>query len=272
MVRAVCAGRRLVELDGPEVGALAAEDRLKSVAVGGDSGSRRRRRAVDHRCRCAAAGHRGAGRRADPLRAAHRGRHRRRRPDRDLRAPRSARCTVARPRAVRPGAGFVAARRRDPKGPAGDVAEVGANRTARTRPNRRSHTRFRRCRFGRTGARSGAAGRVSGQRRRPATEAQPGRSGRRADRHPATVPLGQRGADGRQRDVRRCRGHGRGQTGADRSGAVAVATSRHVRPVGRRSAARRAVVRPTRLRQDLRGPRVGQHWAARACMRSKAPS
>jgi transitional endoplasmic reticulum ATPase len=33
MVRAVCAGRRLVALDGPEVGALAAEDRLKSVAA-----------------------------------------------------------------------------------------------------------------------------------------------------------------------------------------------------------------------------------------------
>lgn len=31
LVRAVCAGRRLVELDGPEVGALAAEDRLKTV-------------------------------------------------------------------------------------------------------------------------------------------------------------------------------------------------------------------------------------------------
>jgi transitional endoplasmic reticulum ATPase len=32
MVRAVCAGRRLVELDGPGVGALAAEDRLKAMA------------------------------------------------------------------------------------------------------------------------------------------------------------------------------------------------------------------------------------------------
>jgi transitional endoplasmic reticulum ATPase len=32
LVRAVCAGRRLVQLDGPEVGALAAEDRLKTVA------------------------------------------------------------------------------------------------------------------------------------------------------------------------------------------------------------------------------------------------
>src|SRR5262249_47338426 len=32
LVRAVCAGRRMVELDGPEVGALAAEDRLKTVA------------------------------------------------------------------------------------------------------------------------------------------------------------------------------------------------------------------------------------------------
>ena len=32
MVRAVCAGRRLVDLDGPEIGALAAEDRLKAVA------------------------------------------------------------------------------------------------------------------------------------------------------------------------------------------------------------------------------------------------
>ena len=32
MVRAVCAARRLVELDGPEVGALRAEDRLQSVS------------------------------------------------------------------------------------------------------------------------------------------------------------------------------------------------------------------------------------------------
>ena len=32
MVRTVCASRRLVELDGPEVGALAAEDRLRHVA------------------------------------------------------------------------------------------------------------------------------------------------------------------------------------------------------------------------------------------------
>ncbi|OBK15060.1 AAA family ATPase [Mycobacterium asiaticum] len=32
LVRAVCAGRRLVELDGPEVGALAADERLQSVA------------------------------------------------------------------------------------------------------------------------------------------------------------------------------------------------------------------------------------------------
>ena len=32
LVRAVCDGRRLVELDGPEVGALAAEDRLEAVA------------------------------------------------------------------------------------------------------------------------------------------------------------------------------------------------------------------------------------------------
>ena len=32
LVRAVCADRRLVELDGPEVGALHAEDRLKSVS------------------------------------------------------------------------------------------------------------------------------------------------------------------------------------------------------------------------------------------------
>ena len=32
LVRAVCAGRRTVELDGPEIGALAADDRLKAVA------------------------------------------------------------------------------------------------------------------------------------------------------------------------------------------------------------------------------------------------
>ncbi|ORV88450.1 ATPase [Mycobacterium interjectum] len=33
LVRAVCDGRRLIELDGPEVGALAADDRLKTVAA-----------------------------------------------------------------------------------------------------------------------------------------------------------------------------------------------------------------------------------------------
>jgi transitional endoplasmic reticulum ATPase len=33
LVRAVCAGRRLIELDSPEVGALAAEDRLQRVAA-----------------------------------------------------------------------------------------------------------------------------------------------------------------------------------------------------------------------------------------------
>jgi transitional endoplasmic reticulum ATPase len=32
LVRAVCAGRRLVELDGPDVGALAAQERLKAIA------------------------------------------------------------------------------------------------------------------------------------------------------------------------------------------------------------------------------------------------
>jgi transitional endoplasmic reticulum ATPase len=32
LVRAVCAGRRLIELDGPDVGALAAQERLKAVA------------------------------------------------------------------------------------------------------------------------------------------------------------------------------------------------------------------------------------------------
>jgi transitional endoplasmic reticulum ATPase len=35
LVRAVCAGRRLVELDGPEVGALAADDRLNRVTSAG---------------------------------------------------------------------------------------------------------------------------------------------------------------------------------------------------------------------------------------------
>ncbi|KZS84886.1 AAA family ATPase [Mycobacterium persicum] len=39
LVRAVCAGRRLVELDGPEVGALAAEDRLKAVAAAVKAGT-----------------------------------------------------------------------------------------------------------------------------------------------------------------------------------------------------------------------------------------
>lgn len=33
LVRAVCAGRRLVELDGPQIGALGADDRLKAVTT-----------------------------------------------------------------------------------------------------------------------------------------------------------------------------------------------------------------------------------------------
>ena len=48
LVRAVCAGRRLVELDGPEVGALAAEDRLKTVASAVTAIRHRRRCAADH--------------------------------------------------------------------------------------------------------------------------------------------------------------------------------------------------------------------------------
>jgi transitional endoplasmic reticulum ATPase len=37
LVRAVCEGRRLIMLDGPEVGALAADDRLKTVAAAAES-------------------------------------------------------------------------------------------------------------------------------------------------------------------------------------------------------------------------------------------
>ena len=65
LVRAVCAGRRLVELDSPEVGALAAEDRLQRVAASVTESARRRRSPLDRRHRRAAAGHRRTGCDAD---------------------------------------------------------------------------------------------------------------------------------------------------------------------------------------------------------------
>ena len=57
MVRTVCAQRRLVELDGPEIGALAAQDRLRTVADAVADGAGWRRCVADQRHRRAAAGH-----------------------------------------------------------------------------------------------------------------------------------------------------------------------------------------------------------------------
>ena len=51
LVRAVCDGRRLVELDGPEVGALSCRRPSQNRGLGGADGARRRRRVADHRCR-----------------------------------------------------------------------------------------------------------------------------------------------------------------------------------------------------------------------------
>ena len=201
LVRAVCDGRRLIELDGPEVGALAADDRLKTVASAvkkvRDGGGVLLIADVDALLPAT----------AEPVAALILG---------DLRAAvategvaliatsatRPARYPAARPRPVRPRAGPAAARRGHPQGAPGDAAQTGAHRRSRPRRDRRSHTGFRRRRPCRPGARSRAAGGVSGPYGRPTTEAEPGRSRRRADRHPATVPLGQRGADHGQRDAR----------------------------------------------------------------------
>ena len=75
LVRAVCAERRLVELDGPEVGALRAEDRLQTVASAvatvRDGGGVLLITDIDALLPV----DRRAGRHADPDRVAHRGRH-----------------------------------------------------------------------------------------------------------------------------------------------------------------------------------------------------
>ena len=104
LVRAVCADRRLVELDGPEVGALRAEDRLKSVASAvatvRDGGGVLLITDIDALLPLRTA--RRSGRDADPRRTAQRGRHPRRRVRRHLGAARQRRPTTAGTRPVRP--------------------------------------------------------------------------------------------------------------------------------------------------------------------------
>jgi hypothetical protein len=252
MVRAVCAGRRLVELDGPEVGALAGEDRLKAVAS-------------------AVTAVRGGG---GVLLIS----------DIDALLPATSEPVAAlllaelRTAVATDGVALIVTSARpdqlDPRLRAPELCdrELGlplpdaATRKALLETLLQPHTGIRCRRSGRADPRGSAAGRVPGQRRRPTTEAEPGRSRRGAVRHPAAVPFRQRGIDRRQRHARRCRRHGRGQAGPHRSGAVAVAAPGHVRAVGCRSTARGAALRSTGLRQDVRGPRAGQHRATeRAC-------
>ena len=116
-MRAVCAERRLVELDGPEVGALRAEDRLTSVssavATVRDGGGVLLITDVD--ALLPADGR--AGRDADPHRTAHRGRHPRRRVRRDVaRCPTTSTPGCAAPDLCDRELGPEPARRRDPQG------------------------------------------------------------------------------------------------------------------------------------------------------------
>ncbi len=132
LVRAVCAGRRLVELDGPEVGALGAEDRLKAVASAvaavRDGGGVLLITDVDALLPAT----------AEPVAALILA---------ELRTAvatdgvaliatsartRPARSPAARTRTVRPRAGPAAARRRHPQGAAGGAAEAGTRRRPRS--------------------------------------------------------------------------------------------------------------------------------------------
>ena len=199
LVRAVCADRRLVELDGPEVGALRAEDRLKSVASAvatvRDGGGVLLITDIDALLPST----------ADPvatlilaeLRNAVG--HPRRRVRRHLGGARRRRPTAAGTRPVRPRARAEPARRRHPQAAAGGAAARRAVRRAQSRRNRRAHTGFRRRRSVRSGAGGRVAGGGAGQRGRQAAGADAGGPDRRDDRHPPAVAFGHRRGFGRRR-------------------------------------------------------------------------
>ena len=92
-----------------------------------------------------------------------------------------------------------------------------------------------------------AAARASADGKPPAADA--GRPDRCAQRHPPPVAVGHRRGVGRFGDARGRRRHGRDQAGAHRGGAVAAAASGDLRAPRRRAAARRAALRSARLRQ-----------------------
>ena len=190
LVRAVCAGRRLVELDGPEVGALAADDRLKrvtsAVAAVRDGGAVLLIADVDALLPAT----------AEPVATLILAELRKavatprvalivtsalpENLDSRLRAP----DLCDRELVLEP------ARRGHPHGAAGRSTETGTHRRSRRRRDRRPHTRFRGRRSRRPGARGGVARRRQGQLRRHAAQADPGRPARCADRDQAAVPLG----------------------------------------------------------------------------------
>ncbi len=258
MVRTVCAGRRLVELDGPEVGALRAEDRLSSVASAvatvRDGGGVLLITDIDALLPAA----------AEPVSTLilaelrNGGRHPGRRVRRDLGGPRIDRYPAAGARPVRPRAGPEPARRRDPQAAARGAAARCARQRPRARRNRRAHTGIRGRRPSGPGARGRPARGGEGQRGRQAAGPDAGGPDGCAERDPSAVAVCHRRGGRRLGDARRRRRHGRDQTGAHRGRAVAAAAPRDVRAPRRRAAARRAAVRPARLRQDVRGAGAGQ--------------
>ena len=276
LVRAVCADRRLVELDGPEVGALrrrgpAAQRRPRPWQTVRDGGGVLLITDIDALLPV----DRRTGRHPDPDRTA-RGRRRLRgsRSSRRRRMPDGVDARLRGPDLCDRELGAEPARRRDRARPArGAAAQRARGRTANS-------------------TRSPAAHRVSwspisppcAARRHCARPRGPSADGSRprstqddldrsARGDPAAVAVGhRRGVASESVDPRRRRRHGRDQAGAHRGGAVAAAASRHVRPARRRSAARCAALRSARLRQDVRGAGAGRAPAGSACTPSRAPS
>ena len=258
--------RRLVELDGPEVGALRAEDRLASVASAVDSvrdgGGVLLITDIDALLPST----------ADPVSTLILA---------ELRSAvatqgvafvatsataRRCRSAVAGARPVRPRARAEPARRHDAQAAARGVVARRACQGSEPRRNRRTHTGFRGRRSERAGARGRAAGSGEGQRGRETADPDPGRPDGCAERDPPAVAVRHRRSGGRLGDARRRRRHGRDQAGAHRIRAVAAAASGDLRAARRRAAAWRAAVRSARLRQDVHRARAGQlRTAVGAC-------
>ena len=271
LVRAVCAGRRLVELDGPGRRRAGGQDRQQAGRQRGRDRGQRRRRAADHRHRRAA---------AHPTRA---GGHD------DSGELRKAVAT--------PGVVFIATSQQpdalDPRLQAPDLCDRELGLSLPDAATRKALLEVllrdvpaqdlelsgsptaHRVSCAPTWPRW-CARRHCGRRRAPVRTASRRRSPRTtskgADGDPAVVTVGHRGGVGRLGDAGGRRRHGRHQGGADRGRVVAAAASGHLRPPGRGPAEGCAALWPAGLRQDVRGARAGQFRPVERAFRQRVPS